>query len=284
MIPENKDRKWRVVLVDDDEPNAFALPSGMICVNTGLFHLLENEHELAMVMAHEMSHVILGHGAENLTRSTVFDFGLTLLFASLWCIMPSDGIALVASWFCDRVAKIMFQLPFSRKLEREADMVGVEFIARSCFDPRRAAVVWKKFAIFHEIVEEYKTEQTKSKNQTRVVVANSFVMKLSQFYTSNLRRGLSEDDKPKTESKSEKSSIEKLVTETDFFMTHPLPGERYKNICDAIGSGKTDKAAIEGGCDLKKLKIPLPTDYDSHRKLRTDLVISMQPFLNALDN
>ena len=55
---------------------------------------------------------------------------LLVPLALVWALLPSDGIALVANWFIDKVVSIMIELPFSRDMETEADQVGMLMAAK----------------------------------------------------------------------------------------------------------------------------------------------------------
>lgn len=64
--------------------------------------------------------------------------------ALLWAVLPNDGIALIADWFFNKVIEVVFELPFSRDMEREADEVGLTMAAKACFDVRQAPLFWGK--------------------------------------------------------------------------------------------------------------------------------------------
>jgi len=84
---------------------------------------VENDDELAIIMAHEMSHAILQHAAEEISHSRLLDIisiGLVLVF---WAILPTDLTAALTQFCADRFLKFLFELPFSRQLEKEADTV-----------------------------------------------------------------------------------------------------------------------------------------------------------------
>jgi predicted Zn-dependent protease len=59
---------WQFTLIQDDEPNAFALPGGKVGVNTGLFKVAKNDAQLAAVIGHEVAHAIARHGAERMSQ------------------------------------------------------------------------------------------------------------------------------------------------------------------------------------------------------------------------
>lgn len=140
-------QNWTVILVDNDEANAAVLPTGHIFVNTGMLKLAQNEDQLAIVLGHEMAHALLNHGGEMISYSTVLDVVVIAVMAAIWAFMPSDGIAIVTDWFYKRVIHILLQLPYSRKLELEADEVGLQLTAKGCYDIREGPVFWKKMDV-----------------------------------------------------------------------------------------------------------------------------------------
>ena len=93
-------------------------------VFTGLLDFVENDDELAIIMAHEMSHAILQHAAEEISHSRLLDIFSIALVLVLWAILPTDLTAAATQLFADRFLKFLFELPFSRLLEKEADTVG----------------------------------------------------------------------------------------------------------------------------------------------------------------
>ena len=76
-IVRNSDAKvpFTIKVLDTEEVNAFALPGGFFYVNSGLILAADEEAELAGVMAHEMSHVMLRHGTAQATKATPFEVG-----------------------------------------------------------------------------------------------------------------------------------------------------------------------------------------------------------------
>ena len=74
LIPYGVRGQWEVVVFDDEQVNAFALPGGKIGVYTGLLNVAENQHQLAAVIGHEVGHVIAEHGNE-MSQSTLINMG-----------------------------------------------------------------------------------------------------------------------------------------------------------------------------------------------------------------
>lgn len=114
------------VIDKPDEVNAFALPGGYMYLYTGLMKLCDNEAELAAVMAHEMGHVAARHHGESLTRQ----IGMEIISRILLGPNPAEARQILAALVGTAVGA-----RFSRKDEREADQLGIEFLFRAGYDP-----------------------------------------------------------------------------------------------------------------------------------------------------
>lgn len=133
--------QWEVVVFDEDLVNAFALPGGKIGVYTGLLKVAKNQHQLAAVMGHEVGHVIAEHGNERMSSSTLVNVGMQVTnqllrankIASSNLIMAGLGLGV----------QVGVQLPFSRTHESEADIIGLDLMAKAGFDPRQSVNLWQ---------------------------------------------------------------------------------------------------------------------------------------------
>ena len=131
------DLAWEFTVIEDETPNAFALPGGKVGVHTGLFKVVENDDQLAAVMAHEVAHAIARHGAERMSQQVLLEGGLQGLGAAT----GSAGTVQIAA----AAAKLGIILPYSRNQEAEADHIGLIYMARAGYDPRAAIELWKNF-------------------------------------------------------------------------------------------------------------------------------------------
>ncbi|MEW6296468.1 MAG: M48 family metallopeptidase [Thermodesulfobacteriota bacterium] len=135
---------WEVVLFAEDAANAFALPGGKIGVYTGMLRVAENQDQLATVIAHEIAHILAEHPNERLSTVYATQVGLQQL-VRIVSGAPSPGqqqlLALLGVG-----AQVGVVLPFSRAQEREADLLGVELMARAGFDPRQSLQLWQRMS------------------------------------------------------------------------------------------------------------------------------------------
>ena len=129
------DWDWRFAVIDDPTPNAFALPGGYVGVHTGLSQVVQNEDQLAAVIAHEIGHVAARHHAERVSREALVQTGVST-------VAGDSGLADVLA----AGATLGLILPFSREQESEADAIGLRYMAEAGYDPRAALDVWRNFA------------------------------------------------------------------------------------------------------------------------------------------
>ncbi|XP_005099013.1 metalloendopeptidase OMA1, mitochondrial [Aplysia californica] len=150
--------KWEIYVVNDPVCNACVLPNGCVFVFNGMLKIASSQDELAIVLGHEVAHAVLSHGVEELSLGAFVDYFVILCLAAIWCILPSDGIALVTHWFYNKVIQLLTHMPHSRKIEKEADKVGLMFAAKACYDVRAGSVLWQKMALNEKLTTEA-TEQ-----------------------------------------------------------------------------------------------------------------------------
>ena len=140
-VSGRNDFDWEFNVIEDESPNAFALPGGKVGVNTGLFQVAKNDDQLAAVMAHEVGHAIARHGSERITTQMVLQAGLGAISAGT---ENGNQYAQLAA----QAATLGLVLPFTRNQEAEADEIGVILMAQAGFDPRQAVELWRNFDAF----------------------------------------------------------------------------------------------------------------------------------------
>lgn len=153
-IPEVSEVTWTVHVVQSPNINAFVLPDGKVFMFTGMLEAVTDVHQLTIVLGHEMAHALLGHAAEQVSLSHVVDLMSLILLTAIWAVCPKDSLALVGHWAQEKLRDLMFSRPYSRKLETEADQVGLQLAAKACADVRAGPVFWQQMEIRDQLTGE----------------------------------------------------------------------------------------------------------------------------------
>jgi len=140
-LVRNSDAKvpFTIKVIDSDDVNAFALPGGFFYVNTGLILAADNEAELAGVMAHEISHVILRHATREMTRANY----VSLSTIPLMFVINSWGVYEAANLAMSLALPVTF-MKFSRDFEAQADFFGLQYMYKAGYDPQSFIAFFEK--------------------------------------------------------------------------------------------------------------------------------------------
>jgi predicted Zn-dependent protease len=126
------DLPWTFGVIDSAGVNAFAAPGGYIVITLGLYNLLDNEAQLAGVLAHEIAHVVEKHHLEALNKVMKQEFWTGLAVVAVEAENEGDAQNL------DLLVNSGVQLYASgldREYEFDADLRGVVLAARAGYDP-----------------------------------------------------------------------------------------------------------------------------------------------------
>jgi beta-barrel assembly-enhancing protease len=138
-LASNSDSKFPLTtqVIDDSSINALSLPGGYFFVNTGLILAADTEAELAGGMAHEIAHIAARHGTRTATRGQVAQLAtVPLIFMGGW---GGYGARQAASM----LIPVTF-LQFSKAFEAEADMLGLEYLYKTGYDPEAMVDIFEK--------------------------------------------------------------------------------------------------------------------------------------------
>jgi predicted Zn-dependent protease len=135
---------WEFNLIKDSNANAWAMPGGKVAVYTGILPITRDDQGLAVVMGHEIAHVVANHGNERMSQALLAQMGGMALSAAL-SEQPAQTQKLFAAAF-GLGTQVGILLPYSRLQESEADHLGLIFMAMAGYDPREAVDFWQRMA------------------------------------------------------------------------------------------------------------------------------------------
>jgi predicted Zn-dependent protease len=129
---------WEAHVIDDPQTvNAWCMPGGKIAVYTGILPLTEDETGLAVVLGHEIAHAIARHGTERITTNNVADATLSVLANQYESVGQYQQAIAVAT-------DLLVMRRWGRNHELEADRIGLIYMAKAGYDPRRAIDFWQR--------------------------------------------------------------------------------------------------------------------------------------------
>ncbi|MFN2381143.1 MAG: M48 family metallopeptidase [Guyparkeria sp.] len=138
IYPQAAGWQWESRVFRDDSINAFAMAGGKVGINTGMLDKLQpTDDELAQVIAHEVAHALSGHTREKMSMAMTQQMGLSVASAL-------GGLDAQTAAMAQQVATVAIHLPFSRRMELEADEIGLLLAARAGYHPNAAVSLWRK--------------------------------------------------------------------------------------------------------------------------------------------
>lgn len=156
---------WEVVVFEDSSLNAFALPGQKIGVHTGLAELVDNQDQLAAVIGHEVGHVMARHSNERMSQKLGAQMGIALIAA---VAAPTTPMGQTALGLLGVGAQYGVILPFSRLHESEADMIGIELMAKAGFNPAESVTLWQKMSQASQGAQPVEFLSTHPSHETRI--------------------------------------------------------------------------------------------------------------------
>ena len=137
-VCDRKDIEYHFKVIDSDQINAFAAPGGYIYFYTGLLREMDNEAEMAAVMAHEISHVVGRHGIKRLQAT----LGVAMAYQ---LVIGEEGGSDVLNAAIGIGMGLMFA-DYSRDNEREADEFGIHYMVKAGYHPDGAMGMFNTLA------------------------------------------------------------------------------------------------------------------------------------------
>lgn len=136
--------RWEFNLIADRQANAFCMPGGKIVVYEGILPVAKTDGQLATVISHEVAHAVAKHANERMSQQILQQYGagaLSLLLSGKGRMTQQMAGALYSVG-----TQAFFTLPYSRKHEYEADIIGLYLMAIAGYDYSEAIQFWTNMA------------------------------------------------------------------------------------------------------------------------------------------
>ena len=131
---------YQFKIVNDTAINAFALPGGFVYVNRGAIEAADNEAQIAGVMAHEIGHVVMRHGTNQVSKAYLAQAPLAVLGGAL----GNNSIGSVLGQLGVSLGLNSLFLKYSRDAETQADVLGTQILHDSGYDPKAMVDFFEK--------------------------------------------------------------------------------------------------------------------------------------------
>ncbi len=157
---------WELAVIDSKAQNAFVMPGGKMAVYDGLLSIATNQDQLAAVIGHEVAHVTARHANERASRGEFTDVGVYI--AAIVLGQGHGGLTRTAYEGLQAGTQLGIFLPHTRAQESEADVLGLQYMAKAGFDPRESVELWKKMQKEHEDDAPPEFLSTHPSSETRI--------------------------------------------------------------------------------------------------------------------
>lgn len=136
--------RWEFNLIASDQANAFCMPGGKIVVYEGILPIARSSDQLATVISHEVAHAVAKHANERMSQQVLQQYGAS----ALGLFLGGKGVVTqqMANILYSVGTQAFFTLPYSRKHEYEADIIGLYLMAIAGYDYTQAEQFWINMA------------------------------------------------------------------------------------------------------------------------------------------
>lgn len=154
--------QYQWIVVKDPLVNAFALPGGIVAVNTGLLQKADSANEVAAVIAHEIQHVEQKHSLKNLLNRASM--------AAVFLVVLGDANAALI-WITDQISSQFF----SRQVEKEADEKGRELLLKNRISANGMASFFKKLQALRQGKKAPSWMSSHPDTEDRIAMTKKFI-------------------------------------------------------------------------------------------------------------
>jgi len=168
---------WEFNLLQSNELNAWCMPGGKVAVYTGILPVTKNENGLAVVMGHEVSHALAGHGNERISQAMIAQYGGQILGGS---ISNSQWASVFQQVY--PIGSQVALLKYGRNQESEADQMGLYLMGMAGYDPREAIPFWNRMEAASTGARQPEFLSTHPNPETRISDINKNLPKALEYY------------------------------------------------------------------------------------------------------
>lgn len=171
---------WEFNLIEDDVANAWAMPGGKIVFYTGILPITRNDDGAAVVMGHEIAHVVARHGNERMSQQLLIQTGGVALSVALREKPEETRNMFLAAYGAGSAVGVI--LPYSRAHEKEADRLGLIFMAMAGYNPAEAITFWERMEKLSGGSGPPEFLSTHPSSATRIKDMNDFLPEAMKYY------------------------------------------------------------------------------------------------------
>ncbi len=185
--------EFKFSIIRSSAINAFATPGGYVYINQGLINLVENEAQLAGVLAHEIAHVNGRHIAEIVDRSKIINIAsLAAILAGAFLGGSGDGVAAITSFTMATATTLT--LKYSREHEEAADRSGMSYLVAAGYSGSAMLdflKIMRRYEFYSNTIPSYFLTHPGTDERTRYIDAllqTTYTQKGAESIIGNLKR------------------------------------------------------------------------------------------------
>ena len=170
---------WEFNLIQDPQLNAWCMPGGKVAFYTGILPVCKDDNGVAVVMGHEVSHALAGHGNERISQAMIAQYGGSIIGGS----MSNSQWAGIFEKVYPIGAQVGL-MAYGRKQELEADKMGLYLMAMAGYDPRSSTSFWQRMQAASTGGRNPEFLSTHPNPENRIADLNAAMPKALEYYKS----------------------------------------------------------------------------------------------------
>jgi len=181
LPPEDQ---WEFVVFASPQLNAFAMPGGKVGFYEGIWQVFDDDDDLAVVMAHEIAHVVARHGNERVSQQVGLEAISALVNQQIGQSEMSPELkqaVQLAYGFGSQVGV----LAYSRTHESEADLLGLEYMAQAGYNPEAGIGLWQDMTCLSGGAGAPEWLSTHPSGETRIENIRAALPEVMPIYENN---------------------------------------------------------------------------------------------------